>query len=614
MRVDNGRVPAPDQDDADIAAQVTEKVTSKKDGHGEEVRRIASRYVLQEMLGRGAMGTVWAAYDEYLHRRVAVKEVLLPFGIPDEEASELRERTMREARSIAALSHPNVITLFDVAQHEDEPFVVMELFESSSLATLLEEHGALSLGQAIAIGDAVASALLAAHRTGITHRDVKPGNVLIGHGGIIKLSDFGIARNVADATLTHRGMMLGSPAYISPEVAMGTGLTGAADAWGLGATLYAAIEGKPPYDAGDPVATVSEVVRGPVPVPKNAGPLTPVITGLMVKDPTRRISLEEVRRLLRAHRPDSGTGVFRSLAMTKPAIPLPQRLKPATRPQPQQPLTPPSPQALASDPGPLPWAPRTGSGPRPPVVTPPPMPLAQAPGPIPGRPMPPPHRQAQPFQMPAPAPVKKQRSRGWIMLLALLFLLVAIALGFAGTRLAFGAPLLPPSYKSSLLDDSATASGLPQLEVRQSRLGTEKIPYTVETPTGWQSYPEQRISKVGPSAIDRWVSPSGTQMISVERFPGYVNRFRMEDYSGLVLNARYGSALAGQSSATPNEANTQSELIYRTVEGPQVARTTYSLLVKSGPDLWSVGVTVPAEQEKSSTLLWNRIRSTFQPR
>ena len=200
---------------------------------------IAGRYRLRSVLGSGSMGTVWSAYDEFLHRQVAVKEMKVPPGIPASQADELRERTLREARAIAVLSHPNVIVLHDVAREHDQPFVVMELLPSRSLAHILRDHGPLTVEQAAAVGIAVASALECAHEAGITHRDVKPGNVLVASDGRIKLTDFGIARNVSEATMTRTGIMLGSPAYIAPEVASGGAVTPAADLWGLGATLYA---------------------------------------------------------------------------------------------------------------------------------------------------------------------------------------------------------------------------------------------------------------------------------------------------------------------------------------------------------------------------------------
>ncbi|TVT48578.1 serine/threonine protein kinase, partial [Amycolatopsis rhizosphaerae] len=261
----------------------------------EEPRVVAGRYRLRSVLGSGSMGTVWSAYDEFLRRPVAVKEIRLPPGVTAGQADELRERTLREARAIAVLSHPNVIVLHDVARQDGEPYVVMELLPSHSLAELLKAHGPLSTEQAAAVGDAVAAALEAAHEAGITHRDVKPGNVLVAEDGRIKLTDFGIARNVSEATMTRTGMTLGSPAYIAPEVASGKAVTPAADLWGLGATLFSAVEGRPPYDAdGDPLETIGKVVKGEVPRP-SPGPLAAVISGLMAKEPLDRTPLREVR-------------------------------------------------------------------------------------------------------------------------------------------------------------------------------------------------------------------------------------------------------------------------------------------------------------------------------
>ncbi|MGH3673131.1 MAG: serine/threonine-protein kinase, partial [Pseudonocardiaceae bacterium] len=262
-------------------------------------RLVAGRYRLGAVLGRGTMGTVWSAHDEVLGRPVAVKEVLLPPGIPDAEADALRERSLREARAIAALSHPNVVTLYDVAREGSAPFVVMELVDSRSLAELIR-GGGLPDEQVTSIGAAVAAALQAAHAAGITHRDVKPGNVLVGHDGRIKLTDFGIARNPADQTLTATGLMLGSPAYIAPEIASGGRVNPASDLWGLGATLFAAVEGRPPYDAGTAMATVAAVVQDEVPTASCSGALAEVISGLMVKDPTLRMPLSQVRERLGA--------------------------------------------------------------------------------------------------------------------------------------------------------------------------------------------------------------------------------------------------------------------------------------------------------------------------
>jgi len=213
-------------------------------------RLIAGRYRLRRVIGRGSMGVVWLAYDEVLHRPVAVKEVQLPPGMPAAEANDARERTLREARAIAALTHPNVVAVHDVAKQGVEPFVVMELVPGRSLARLIGRSVPLNTEQAAAVADALAAGLDAAHRRGITHRDVKPGNVLVGADQQVKLTDFGISRNVSEVTMTSSGLVLGTPAYIAPEVAAGDPVTTAADLWGLGATLFAAVEGRPPYDAG----------------------------------------------------------------------------------------------------------------------------------------------------------------------------------------------------------------------------------------------------------------------------------------------------------------------------------------------------------------------------
>lgn len=174
-------------------------------------RLLAGRYRLDRVIGRGAMGTVWASYDEVLHRAVAIKEVDFPRGMPAHEVAQLADRTLREARAIAAMSNPHVITLYDILPLESGPVIVMELLTARSLAQVLRQEGPMRDGQAATIGVAVAGGLLAAHSAGITHRDVKPGNVLIGHDGRIKLTDFGIARSVDEQTITATGMLLGSP-------------------------------------------------------------------------------------------------------------------------------------------------------------------------------------------------------------------------------------------------------------------------------------------------------------------------------------------------------------------------------------------------------------------
>ncbi|EHR59594.1 serine/threonine-protein kinase [Saccharomonospora cyanea] len=329
-------------------------------------RLVAGRYRLRSVLGSGSMGTVWSAYDEFLHRPVAVKEVRMPHGVPPARVTELRERTLREARAIAVLSHPNVVILHDVVRENDDPYVVMELLPSRSLAGLLRQTGRLTVAQAAAVGEAVAAALEAAHAAGITHRDVKPGNVLVADDGRVKLTDFGIARNVSEATMTHTGMMLGSPAFIAPEVATGGPVTYTADLWGLGATLFAATEGRPPYDAdGDPLETVVSVVQGDVPRP-SPGPLAPVIRGLMMKKPSERMSLSEVRRRLYPLLAEPGHTLFPAELFTESDAGRVRDEASATRVIPRVPMPTGEPDdtsgvgdaeaALAADPGPLPFA------------------------------------------------------------------------------------------------------------------------------------------------------------------------------------------------------------------------------------------------------------------
>jgi serine/threonine protein kinase len=346
----------------------------------EQQRRIGDRYLLSARLGSGAMGTVWSGYDEVLRRRVAVKELLVPPGLPEREALAMRERMLREARALGRLSHPNVVTVYDVVDVEGEPVVVLELVPSRTLAAMIAERGTLSTPQAAVVGCATAAALRAAHRTGITHRDVKPANVLVADDGRVKLTDFGIARNAADAPMTTTGLVLGSPAYMAPEVAAGRPVTPAADLWGLGATLFAAVEGRPPYDVtGDPVATITEVVQGEVPRPRAGGPVAEVVAALMVKEPGQRMPLDEVRRRLRPLIDDPDDPVY-------PGSPgAPTTVAPAPAPR--------RPPAAA-------WRPVSTTGARPLAVGSGPLPgahpLAADPGPLPGRTLPPAPRVPEP--------------------------------------------------------------------------------------------------------------------------------------------------------------------------------------------------------------------------
>ncbi|MBM9467666.1 serine/threonine-protein kinase [Nakamurella leprariae] len=274
-------------------------------------RVLSGRYRLDAVLGRGSMGTVWAATDQLLHRRVALKEINVPPGTGRYEQQQLANRTLREARAVASLSNPYVVTLFDILQPADGPVIVMELLDARALSQVLAEQGPLRDGTAATIGVAVASGLLAAHAVGITHRDVKPANVLICRDGRVKLTDFGIARGVQDQALTATGLLLGSPAYIAPEVAAGRRAIPQSDGWGLGALLYACLEGRPPFDRGEPIATLTAVVQDPVPPFPRAGRLAPVLAGLLVKDPRGRMPLADAVPMLRAVADDPSATMLR---------------------------------------------------------------------------------------------------------------------------------------------------------------------------------------------------------------------------------------------------------------------------------------------------------------
>ncbi len=263
-------------------------------------RLVADRYRPEWLIGRGATGTVWAAHDELLRRRVALKKIDIPRDVTPAVAEDLRRRTLREARAVAALSSHHVVTLYDIVEASDTgPVLVLEYVDGSALSQILADHGPLAPGVAATVGVAVATALIEAHALGIIHRDVKPSNILITKQGLVKLSDFGIARRGSESSLTSPKVVLGSPAYLAPEVATRQPAGPASDAWGLGATLFTCVEGHPPFDSGTAIATVAAVVNDPVPPPVHAGALRPAITGLLVKSPQLRMTLDRAVDILR---------------------------------------------------------------------------------------------------------------------------------------------------------------------------------------------------------------------------------------------------------------------------------------------------------------------------
>ncbi|MFI6865434.1 serine/threonine-protein kinase [Nocardia sp. NPDC050406] len=264
-------------------------------------RLIAGRYRLGDPIGTGAMGVVWRATDVRLRRTVAVKQLILGPGLSRSQAIEARMRAMREGRIAARLHHVNAVTVFDVAEEDGQPWLVMEYVNAPSLAALMREKGHLPPTEVARIGAKVAAALAAAHDAGIVHRDVKPANILVADDGTVKITDFGISRAVGDVTVTSTGFLAGTPAYLSPEVARGENPEPPSDVFALGSTLYAAVEGAPPFGEGDnPLAVLHSVARAQVPEPRRAGPLGPVLTELLDADATTRPTMKQAQEALQA--------------------------------------------------------------------------------------------------------------------------------------------------------------------------------------------------------------------------------------------------------------------------------------------------------------------------
>jgi serine/threonine protein kinase len=265
-------------------------------------RLLARRYRLVTQVGRGGMGTVWQAHDEVLGRDVAVKEVILPHGLTDEERAVHHKRTFREARTAARLGHPGVVTVYDVVEEDDRPWIIMELIKARSLDQVIKQEGPLEPRRAAEIGRQMLAALHAAHGAGVLHRDVKPSNVLITGTGRMGeravLTDFGIATASGDATLTQTGLVMGSPAYIAPERARGRLAGPASDLWSLGVTLYAMLHGKSPFERPEPMAALVAVISDEPDPPEKGGRLVPVIEGLLRKNPDQRMDAIEAGALL----------------------------------------------------------------------------------------------------------------------------------------------------------------------------------------------------------------------------------------------------------------------------------------------------------------------------
>ncbi|HTF48928.1 MAG TPA: serine/threonine-protein kinase [Pseudonocardia sp.] len=267
---------------------------------------LAQRYRLEERVGAGSMGAVWRATDELLGRTVAVKQLLLQpgapgFGTQGQELDEARQRIMREGRLAARLQHQHAIAVFDVVLHNDTPWLVMEYLPSRTLGALLVEEGPLGPRDVAAIGRQIADGLAAAHAAGIVHRDIKPGNVLIGPDGIVKITDFGVSRAADDVQLTRTGLIAGTPAYLAPETARGLNPTTASDVFALGSTLYTAVEGEPPFGLDENAyALLYKVGAGTIRPPERAGPLTGALLHMLRTEPDERPTAARAREELAA--------------------------------------------------------------------------------------------------------------------------------------------------------------------------------------------------------------------------------------------------------------------------------------------------------------------------
>jgi len=263
-------------------------------------RRIAGRYELGSQLGEGGVGVVWRAEDTLLGRPVAIKEVELPPAVREEQRTALRARVIREARAAARLSHPGAVTLFDVVQDSGQDYIVMELVEAPNLDQLVDERGPLDPRRAAAIGLRLLATLEAAHRAGIVHRDVKPSNVLVREDSTTKLTDFGTASLTGDPELTATGVVVGSPAFMAPEQIKGLQVGPATDLWALGATLYFAVEGQPPFrSTKGHLDVVNAIVNDPPRPPRRLGPLASVVEPLLAKEPADRPTSADVWYRLR---------------------------------------------------------------------------------------------------------------------------------------------------------------------------------------------------------------------------------------------------------------------------------------------------------------------------
>ncbi len=282
-------------------------------------RVIGGRYIVLAELGRGGMGIVWRAEDRVMGRQVAVKELHLPQGLSPDERRLFRERLLREARNAGRLNDPGIVTVHDVVSDAGVDHIVMELIEARTLSDVVAGEGPLDERAASAVAQQLLGALNAAHAAAVVHRDVKPSNVMLGPGGRVKLTDFGIAQAADDPRLTTSGSMVGSPGYMAPERLDGGAASPASDLWALGATLYYAVAGSSPFTRDTTSATIAAVLNGDVPTLRTRGPLGTVVAGLLQRSPQARLSGMQAAALLASRAPGGDTATVTS------SPPAPQR-------------------------------------------------------------------------------------------------------------------------------------------------------------------------------------------------------------------------------------------------------------------------------------------------
>ncbi|MFI2505418.1 serine/threonine-protein kinase [Streptomyces sp. NPDC018972] len=304
-----------------------ENATARTNG-----RVIAGRYRLESRLGRGGMGVVWRATDQLLGRGVAVKELPLDETLSAEDARRQRDRTLREARALAQLSHPHIIVVHDVVEDDERPYIVLELIDGPSLADRVAEQGPVDAAEAARIGIDLLGALRAAHAAGVLHRDLKPANVLLENGtDRVVLTDFGIARLSGSTTLTETGSFVGSPEYTAPERMSGARTGPESDLWSLGALLCTALSGESPFRRDSLGGVLHAVVVDEIRPPVEAGPILPVVRGLLERDPDRRLDADRAERMLRAFRETGRTPESAPPGLLPPHRDAPRRRPPVRR-------------------------------------------------------------------------------------------------------------------------------------------------------------------------------------------------------------------------------------------------------------------------------------------